>query len=191
MRNRLKPAKKGNMEKPKILTRKTIYESPWVTLHADRVEFPGGHIVERHHCVDFSRQGVAAVVTNEKDEVLLIQSYRYIFDSVEWEIPAGGFEENEDVFEAAKREIREETGYDVSGMRKTYTYYPMTGISNAVFHLVEAKAEQQVSDPDPNEVFRIEWKNRSDIRGMIDRREINDGFTLNGLMFWLAGNIKP
>lgn len=46
--------------KPKQLSRTVIYENPWVNLYADKVRFPGGRIIEKHHVLDFETEAVAA-----------------------------------------------------------------------------------------------------------------------------------
>ena len=61
---------------PRRLARKVIYENPWVSLYADRVEFPGGRVIPEHHVVHFDRESVAVVVENAAGEVLLIESHR-------------------------------------------------------------------------------------------------------------------
>lgn len=189
-RNSQREIEGNSMKKPKRLSRETIYTSSWVALHVDKVEYPSGKIVDRHHVIELLREGAAVVVTNERDEVLLIRSYRYTVDSIEWEIPAGGVDKGETLFEAAGREVREETGYESHSFRKIYTYYPMTGVSSAVDHLVAAKAGRLVSRPDPTEVESTAWKSRDEVRKMIERNEIRDGFSLTGLLFWLGSAEK-
>ncbi|MDE7325064.1 MAG: NUDIX hydrolase [Lachnospiraceae bacterium] len=50
----------------------------------------------------------AGIVTNENDEVLLVKTY-----NSGWAFPGGQVEEGENVIEAVKREIMEESGVDV------------------------------------------------------------------------------
>ncbi len=48
--------------KPKRLARTVVYENPWVNLYVDKVQFPGGRIIEEHHLLDFEK-GVNALVS--------------------------------------------------------------------------------------------------------------------------------
>ena len=50
----------------------------------------------------------AGIVTNEKDEVLMVKTY-----NAGWVFPGGQVEVGENVIDAVKREIMEETGVDV------------------------------------------------------------------------------
>ncbi|XP_031491430.1 nudix hydrolase 7-like [Nymphaea colorata] len=60
------------------------------------------------------RLGVGSVVINSKKEVLVVQEKSGHFrGSGVWKIPTGVVEEGEDVFAAAEREVKEETGVEV------------------------------------------------------------------------------
>lgn len=172
--------------KPEVLSRKTIYESEWVRLYVDRVRFPAGRIAEQHHFLDFPHHGVAAVVTDAEDRVLLIESYRYLHDTVDWEIPAGGFiPQRESASEAARREVLEETGYETGPMEFLYTYYPIIGISNCTFHIMRCRALQKTSEFDANEVRQTRWFTRTEVIALLAERKIKDGFALTGLLLYL------
>ncbi len=110
--------------KPARLARRVIYRSPWVNLFVDRVRLPTGHIIEEHHVLDFTRAGVAVVVENAAGEILFVEAFRYVTDSVEWELPAGGIDPGESPLAAAAREVREESGWDTTGHTLLYTYHP-------------------------------------------------------------------
>jgi len=177
------------MKQPERLARRVIYENPWVNLYVDKVRFPNGRVIEKHHVLDFEKEAVAALVENDRDEILLIQAYRYTTGSVEWEIPAGGVDSGEAIIEAAKRETLEETGYRMTDCDLIYTYNPMNGISNKTFHIVKAKATTHKGDFDRNEVKAVKWLSRSEIRKMIADKAIRDGFTLTALLLHFL--VKP
>ncbi len=169
-------------DKPQRLARSVIYENPWVNLYIDRVQFPGGRIVEQHHLLDFEKQAVAAVVENEQGQILLVHAYRYTTNSIEWELPAGGIDPGETILEAARREVWEETGYESDHYELMYTYNPMNGISNKVFHVARGRAGDLTGTPDPNEVGGVRWFSRQELLAKIRSGELRDGFTLTGLL---------
>ncbi len=53
---------------------------------------------------------IYAIYGEQKDKVVLIRQFRYPVNDYVYEFPAGLVEDNEDMFEAAKREVFEETG---------------------------------------------------------------------------------
>ena len=99
-----------NTSLPQRLSTKTIYESDWVCLSADRVKMPDGTVIEAYHRLHYPSESVCVVPFNKRGEVLLIQSKRYIVGGLEWEVPAGYMDPGETAESAAARECREETG---------------------------------------------------------------------------------
>jgi len=171
---------------PERLDRTIIYENPWVNLYVDKVMFPDGRLIEKHHYLHYESESVGIVIENDNDEILLIQSYRYTTNSIEWEIPAGGIEEGETPQEAAKREVLEETGYTVTEPQLIYTYNPSNGMSDAVVNVVRCKAISCTDDFDKNEVKDRKWVKISEIKEMIRKNDINCGLSLIGLLLTLS-----
>lgn len=60
---------------------------------------------------------VRVLVTNDKKQVLLIQG---IVSRSGWSLPGGGIKRRETLVQAARRELREETGIDVDERHFTY-----------------------------------------------------------------------
>ena len=174
--------------KPKRLSRTTIYENPWVSLYVDKVRFPGGRIIERHHVLEFEKEAVAVVVENDQGQVLLVHVYRYTTGTIEWEVPAGIVEPGESIIEAAKREVLEESGYETSDHEWVYTFYPMNGIANKVFHVVRSRATRGTGVFDRNEVEAYRWVSKPEIREMIADKSLKDGYSLTALLLYLTSD---
>jgi ADP-ribose pyrophosphatase len=172
--------------KPKRLSRTVIYENPWVNLYVDKVQFPGGQIIEKHHVLEFEKEAVAVLVENAQGQVLLVHVYRYTTGTIEWEVPAGIVEPGESIIEAAKREVLEESGYKTSDHEWVYTFYPMNGISNQVFHVVRSRAMRGTGVFDRNEVEAYRWVSKPEIREMIADRSLKDGYSLTALLLYLT-----
>jgi ADP-ribose pyrophosphatase len=90
------------------LSRRRVYENPWIAVDEDIVELPTGAttlygVVRLGSCV-----GMLPFV--DDDHVLLIQQFRYIPGEVTWEMPTGGVHDGESIEAAAQRELAEEVG---------------------------------------------------------------------------------
>ncbi len=170
--------------KPQQLSRRTIYENPWVNLYVDAVRFPDGHIIEQHHVLEFEKEAVAVVVENADRDILFVHAYRHVTDSIEWEIPAGGVAAGESTSDTAIREVQEESGYDLVNCRVMYTYYPMNGMANKRFHIVRGTAGEQHGTCDKHEIETVQWRSLQEVHGMIRQQQIHDGFTLTALLFY-------
>lgn len=173
---------------PKRLARKTIYESPWINLYIDRVQMPSGQIIDAYHQLDYPQESVVALLLNQDQEICCIQSRRYTTQSLEWELPSGGIERDEDPLEAARREVMEETGLHIASLKHCYTYNPSNGMSNQKAHIVFGEVEDEIqSDYDTDEVSSIHWFTREKVQDLLKKNAIADGMSLLPLLLYLSG----
>lgn len=95
--------------KEKTLDSQMMYDGRIIKVYKDNVELADGkksfREVVRHS------GGVVILAFKDEDTILLVKQYRYPIGEIVLELPAGKLEKGEDPFEAAKRELEEETGY--------------------------------------------------------------------------------
>lgn len=171
--------------KPERLSRDVIYQSQWVNLYLDKVKFPNGLVIEKFHLLDFPRGAVTAIMENDSGDIMFTRICRYTSGMTEWELPAGGVEIGESEIEAARREVLEETGYTSDHHELMYSYYPMNGSANKLFHVVRCKAIDHIQEFDKNEVSETRWFTKNEVRQMIEDKVITDGFSLTALLLRL------
>lgn len=128
---------------PKQISRKVIYESDWICLYSDKVEMPDGRIFNTYHKLHYPHESSCVVIINDREEILLIQSKRYVTSRLEWEIPAGRIEYNETPEEAAERECLEETGCTLKDLTYLCCQNPSNGMSDLKIHVFGAKVEKE------------------------------------------------
>lgn len=170
---------------PKRLERTVIYESDWVNLYTDRVQYPDGYIVEKYHCLHSIHDSVCVIVENEKDEILMIKSNRYILGREEWEVPAGRIENNEEEIVAARRETMEETGFDTKDIVKICSFNPNNGMSDLTIHLYRAKVGSAICNFDKNEVNEVVWFSKESVKKMLKDNDIRCGVSMIALFYAL------
>ena len=100
-----------------------------------------------------------------------------------FELPAGKLEPGEDPFEAAKRELEEETGYCANKWTDLGYVYTSPGYSDEKLYLYKAEdLEFTHCHPDEGEIIQAFEYKYDDVLKMINKGEINDAKTLCALL---------
>ena len=172
----------SSTSKPEALTRTLIYQSRWVNLYVDKVQFPNGSIIEKHHLLDFDHQSVMTVAQDQNGRYLMVKVCRYPTGRAEWEFSAGGIEEDEGILQASARELLEETGCHSFDHQLLYTYNPMNGIANQVFHIVRCQVSDPIGEFDANEISAVRWFTAEEIWQMVRTHEMQDGYALTSFL---------
>lgn len=170
----------------KVHGRRTIYDSPWISLDLVDVEQPDGHRYEQH-VVRMARPVAATVMTDNARRVLLMWRHRHVTDTWGWEIPSGRIEHGEEPEQAAAREAEEETGWRPGPLRLLVASQPSNGSIDTVHYLFHAETAEHIGEPsDRTEAERIEWVPLADIPGLIAKGEIVSGPTLIAMLMVIA-----
>ena len=93
----------------KKLGSKVVYDNPWITVYEDHVVNPGGGENQYGH-IHFKNKAVAIVPLDDEGNTWLVGQERYTLGAYSWEVPMGGAASDEEPLDAAKRELKEETG---------------------------------------------------------------------------------
>jgi ADP-ribose pyrophosphatase len=96
-------------KKWKVLRQTPVIESPWFKVAKEKVELPGGHIIEDFYTVK-ADDLICILALNEAGQVAFIRQYRHGIQKIMLEIPGGVVDAGESSLAAAKRELAEETG---------------------------------------------------------------------------------
>ncbi len=176
------------MTKPwQVLGKRNIYTSPWINLDLWTVRLPDGSIIPDHHVLDYPGEAVGVIPIGADGRVLLIDHYRFMTDTRDWEVPSGGIEPGETVLAGAARELLEETGYTAADWTVLGKYHPSNGSSNQVFHVTIARDLTRRSEPlDQNETLGLRWFTVAEVRALIARNELFDGLSLTSLCWALT-----
>lgn len=97
----------------KKLDSRTVYENPWMRVLEDRVINPGGG-ENQYGYVHFKNLAIAIIPLDDAGDTWLVGQERYTLGEYSWELPMGGAPLGEEPLDAAKRELKEETGLSAS-----------------------------------------------------------------------------
>ena len=170
--------------KEKKLASKNIYKGHIVNLFVDDVLCPNGHESTREVIRHCKAACVVAKLPNGK--YILEKQFRYPYDEVIFEIPAGKTDEGETTLTTAKRELEEETGYRPNKVEFLGTYYPSPAYTDEIIDMYYAedlvKTEQHL---DENEALNLMEVTLDELKGMIKDNKIKDGKTLAALFEYI------
>lgn len=144
---------------------------------------PDGFEIKRniiHH------PGSAVMMAMDKRKrILLVRQFRLPARQYLWELPAGKLDAGETPLQAAKRELKEETGYRARVWKKLASYYPSPGFlaEKMTIYLATGLTDGEAA---PMEDERIEqrWFTTRELDTLIREGRLHDGKTLIGYLTW-------
>jgi ADP-ribose pyrophosphatase len=159
-----------------------VFECPGFVVRRDDVRLPDGTETEYHHVVE--PPAVVVLPFTPDGDVVTIAEWRQAVGRVNRGLPAGSMEPGEDVETAARRELREETGYEAESVRTVGTFEPANGVSDAVHHHVVARGCTATADQalDDNESIRVVRRDYADLLAAAVDGDLRDGRAVTALL---------
>jgi ADP-ribose pyrophosphatase len=172
--------------KAKIVSSRVVYHGPvfWVT--ADQVREPSG-VEVRRDIVRHSGSVVIMAVDDSRPEprILLVRQYRHAAQQYLWELCAGRVDQGESELVAAKRELREETGYSAKNWQRILNFYATPGFVAETMSIYLARdLRAGAAQPEEDEVIDLKFLPLSKAVQWVVRGVIKDAKTISGVL-WL------
>ncbi len=176
-------------KKPTIHQITTVARSRLFKVEALDLEFSNG-VKTQYERIASRGEGAVLIVPILGDEILLIREYAGGTDRYELGFPKGKVEPNEDIIDAANREIMEEVGYESGklSLLKRLSLAPgyMGHITNII--LAEDLSERREEGDEPEEIEVVPWK-ISEIDKLIERDDFTEGRSIAAL-FLLQNHLR-
>lgn len=175
----------------KVLSSKTLFEGSFLNLVQEDIEIEDKDGLHKSKRLFFVHNGgVCIVPVLENGDLVMIKQYRSPLKKVIYEFPAGKIDPQESTLDTAKRELKEETGYEAKEWIDCGETYPAPGYSTEKLHIYIAKdLSSGETNLDPGEVVETEILSLSEVLTKVASGEIRDGKTLNGLFFLQHNNL--
>ena len=139
----------------KTVESETLLDGKIGTLKLDKAQLVNGRIARRE--VVEHPGGVAVLPLFDDGTVSIVRQFRYPFQAVVTELPAGKLEKGEDHRPAALRELEEEVGVTCGRLTYLGCLYLSPGYSTEVLHMYLAQdLKQGASHPDDDEFLEAE-----------------------------------
>lgn len=168
----------------KIVSSKEVYKCALFRVTEEEATDPGGFEIKRSIVRHLGSAVMMAV--DKKNRVLLVRQFRLPAAKSLWELPAGRLDAGEKPLEAARRELKEETGYKARHWKKLAAYWPSPGFvaEKMTIYLATGLTEGE-AQPMEDERIECRWFKRKELDKMIREGKIEDGKTLIGFHTWM------
>ena len=165
----------------KTLESQRLFTGKIINLCLDKALMPDGTTANRE--LVQHPGGVSVAALTENNEIYMVRQFRYPYQEILLELPAGKLERGENPFEAVKREQREETGTTAEEYRYLGEVYPTPGYVDETIRLwacrVKARGEMDLDDDEFLEVEKIPLQKAVE---MVLQNEIRDAKTQIGIL---------
>jgi ADP-ribose diphosphatase len=132
----MRPTEKKDFTE-KQLDSKLVYDGHLLKVREDRVLLPDGKHAVREHIHHPGAVMIIALV--DESTLILERQFRYPLRRHFIELPAGKIDAGEDPLATARRELREECGFEAAQWRRLATLHPCIGYSDERIELFLAR----------------------------------------------------
>jgi ADP-ribose pyrophosphatase len=158
-----------------------IYKGKVLNLRLDQIKCSDG----RSHNKEIIEYpySVAIIAFTAPDQIILEKQYRHTVKDVIYEIPAGKIDPGETPLQAARRELKEETGYSAGKLKLLFSGFTAPGISTEYMYFFRADdLRQGQTRLEADEQIEVEIVSLKKAKNMIRKGAIKDNKTALGIM---------
>ncbi len=145
----------GRVGRWQLLDSEWPFRSGFLSIRRDRCRLPDGRLSPDMYFMELRDFAMTVAVTPD-GEALLSREYKHGTGDVAFTLPAGFLEPGEAPAEAARRELREETGHDGGAFESLGSYFVFPSLSGARGHFFLAPGVRRVAAPHPDEFEEID-----------------------------------
>jgi len=157
----------------RLLEKKPIFKSKWLTVNREKVSLPNGKIIKDFYTLSGEKLVCILAVTSDQ-KIVLIKQYRQGAKKVLWDIPGGGVGKNESFLKAAKRELAEETDYKARKWISLGQFYPDPARSPTIKEIFLALGAIPLQKPQRIENIFVKLTTFQQIKRMIGKNQIRE-----------------
>lgn len=161
----------------------SIFKGKMISLRVDTVEMEGQRYTKRE--IVNHPPSVCVVAIDDDEQLVLVKQFRKPVEKKLYELPAGIIDIGEEPYNAAIRELSEETGCIAQECEYLTEFYSSPGFTDEKIYIFYAKNFQQKDQNlDEFEEIQVERVPLSKAIKMIEVGDIVDGKTILGILLY-------
>ncbi len=170
----------------KVLETEYLHKEPWLTIRKDKCELPNGKQVQEFFVNEYPDWVNVFCVTKE-EKVLMVKQYRHGIGQVGIELPGGVVEKGESPEEGARREVKEESGYEFEHFECLGRISANPSTTNNFTHMFLASGGEKVGEQklDETEDLEIILCTIEEIKYLVRENKIMQSLHVNTIMYAL------
>jgi len=169
-------------KKPVILHKNISAKSRLFTIETLDIEFGNGTTV-RYERLKGSKKGAVLIVPLLDDNtVVLIREYAAGVGRYEVALPKGKIDADEQMLQAAERELKEETGFGAKSLKHITSYTIAPGYLSHVTHIILAEElyPEKLAGDEPEEIEVIKWP-LGDLQNLLTQNNVTEARSIAAL----------
>jgi 8-oxo-dGTP pyrophosphatase MutT (NUDIX family) len=174
----------------KTISGKLVYDNPWINLTEYEVITPAG-TPGIYGKVHFKNIAIGVIVIDENGNTYLVGQYRFPLNEYSWEIPEGGCPEGTDHLTAAKRELKEETGFEAKNWTEILRMHVSNSVSDeyAVVYVAQDLIAGE-AEPEDTEKLAVQKMPFTQVLQWVIEGKITDSISVAAILKWNAMQSK-
>jgi ADP-ribose pyrophosphatase len=167
-----------------IISSREVLKNKLFTVVDEVAHDPDGF--EIHRSIVRHPGSAVMMVVDDNDRILLVRQFRLPAEQYLWELPAGRLDPGESPLEAAKRELREETGYQAKAWTNLAEFWASPGyVAEKMNVFLAQELTEGRQQPMEDERIEIRWFSQHEVGEMIRAGKIIDAKTMIGYFMYL------
>ena len=169
-------------EKAEVANKRTkVFDGKLLKIYTVIRKLPNGQI---SYFEEVKHPGAVLVVPFANEKIVFLRQYRPVISRYIWELPAGKIDPGETPAACAKREMREETGFNITGLKKIGRIYTTPGFSDELIYIYRADCfSRGKPETEKDEMICVQLLSPARVRCLFSNGRINDSKTISALSF--------
>lgn len=157
----------------KTLKSEYLFKRPWLTVRRDQVQLPDGRVNPEFYVLEYP-DWINVIARTKDGKFIMERQFRYGLGKTCFELPAGVIEKGETPLEAARRELREETGYGNGTWTELLQLSGNPSTTNNLTHCFLAQDVEYLGEAqfDPTEDLKVYLLEEAQVRELLTKGQL-------------------